>query len=348
MTMTLDQIKELALHSVKGTAPATFSVENVNEALKDALHELGGSMNQFMKNRYDIYQIYIDVADEIVPKKVMDAVSRFAEVKTVANGEKVIFKTRLGKDRARRFVTRVGLAGVYETFRLDVDYFEINTSAIGGGCSIDFTRWVDGAEDLAEMLALLNEALVDAVYGEVQRALRAAAANMPKNNVVIEANFNADAMFKLIGVVRAYGNPIIFAPPEFVGAMGADAIVPVATAGSQAVYHSDDIDSIHNTGYITIFRGTPVVQIPQSFTDRNNDTTYIDPQTAYVLPAGNEKVVKVVFEGPTQVDDFKNRDRSMEVDVYKKVGVGIITHHNWAIYVNEGIAQTMDEDYMEL
>jgi hypothetical protein len=67
-----------------------------------------------------------------------------------------------------------------------------------------------------------------------------------------------------------------------------------------------------------------------------------------VLPAGNEKVVKVVFEGPTQVDDFKNRDRSMEVDVYKKVGVGIITHHNWAIYVNEGIAQTMDEDYMEL
>ena len=78
MTMTLDQIKELALHSVKGTAPANFSVENVNEALKDALHELGGTTNQFMKNRYDIYQIYIDVADEIVPKKVIDAISRFA------------------------------------------------------------------------------------------------------------------------------------------------------------------------------------------------------------------------------------------------------------------------------
>ena len=348
MNTTLDQIKELALHSVKGTAPANYSVENVNEALKDALHELGGTTMQFMKNRYDIDQIYIDVADEILPKKVMDAVSRFAEVRTVAEGEKVIFKTKLGKDRARKFVTRVGLAGVYETFRLDVDYFEVNTTAIGGGCSIDFTRWADGAEDLAEMLALLNDALVDAIYGEVQRALRAASANMPKNNVVIEANFNSDAMFKLAGVVRAYGNPVIVAPPEFVGAMGADAIVPVATAGAQGVYHPQDIDAIHNTGYITIFRGIPVVQIPQSYTDRNNETTYIDPQTAYILPAGNEKVVKVVLEGATRVDEFKNRDRSMEVDVYKKVGVGILTHHNWGIYRNTGITQTMDEDYAAL
>ena len=55
--MTIAQMKELALHAARGTAPTTFSVENVNAALLDAMKALGGSVNQFMKNRYDIYEI---------------------------------------------------------------------------------------------------------------------------------------------------------------------------------------------------------------------------------------------------------------------------------------------------
>ena len=71
---TLSEIKELALHAARGTAPATFSSENVNAALSDALKDLASTYNQFMKNRYDIYEIFIETADEIVPNKVIDAV----------------------------------------------------------------------------------------------------------------------------------------------------------------------------------------------------------------------------------------------------------------------------------
>jgi hypothetical protein len=133
--------------------------------------------------------------------------------------------------------------------------------------------------------------------------------------------------------------------------MGADAIVPItaygtpAAAGIQGVYSSDDIDAIHRTGYINIFRGAPVVQIPQSFIDETNEKTWIDPQLAYVLPTGNEKVVKVVLEGATQINDFKNRDNSLEVYAYKKMGCAILTHYNWGIYQNTGIAQTYDQPY---
>ena len=38
-------------------APSNFSVDNVNEALADGLRELAPSINQFMKNRYDIFEI---------------------------------------------------------------------------------------------------------------------------------------------------------------------------------------------------------------------------------------------------------------------------------------------------
>lgn len=348
--MTIAEIKELAIHAAKGTAPATFSVENVNDALRDGMKDLAGSLMQFMKNRYDIYEIISAAADEYVPQNVIGVMSTFAEVQTVGEGQKVMFRTPvLGKNRAKKFLTQVGLSGVYESFRLDRDTFMVSTKAIGGAASIDFQRFLDGAENMSDLMEVITEGLTDAVFGEVQKALKAAltAAGRPAANVVSLNTFDADRMFKLCSTVKAYGggNATIFAAPEFVGAMGPDQIVPVAKAGSQGVYHPADIDAIHNTGYINIFRGTPIVQIPQSFIDNNNDKTQIDPQLAYVLPSGREKVVKIVLEGPTQIVDHDNRDNSMEIDAWKKVGVAILTHYNWGIYQNTGIPQTLDNPY---
>lgn len=344
--MTIKEMKELALCAARNEAPANYSMENVQDALVEGLRELAGSVNQFMKNRYDIYEIIIEAADEVVPKKVIDAVGVFADVQQVGQGQKALFRTRLGRTRARKFLTQVGLSGVYETFRLDHGYFELSGHAIGGACTIDFERMLDGAEDMADLVSLLVEAQTDAVYQEVQKALRAAVtkAGVPTNNRASGASFDGTEMMKLISTVRAYGSgAVIFAPPEFVAAMGADEIAPMPANGAYGVYHPQDIDAIHNTGYINLFRGTPIVQIPQSFIDETNTTTWIDPQLAYVLPTGGEKVVKVVFEGNTQMYDFVNRDQSMEIHTYKKLGTAILTYHNWGIYKNSGIPQTYAE-----
>jgi hypothetical protein len=120
--------------------------------------------------------------------------------------------------------------------------------------------------------------------------------------------------------------------------MGPDAIAP-------NTYHDDDIDAIHKTGRIKIFRGTPIVEIPQSFVDENNVQTWINPQNAYILPTGKEKVVKIVFEGNTQIWDLKNPDNSMEIHTYKKIGTAIMTYHNWGIYQNTGIANNSYDPY---
>lgn len=341
--MTIQEIKELAIHAAKGTAPAEYSSSQVDKALVDGLKGLAGSINQFMKNRYDIYEIIIAAAEEVVPNKVIDALGIFAEVKQVAQGQKAMYKrSGLGKARAKQFLTQVGLSGVYETFRLDSDIFEVGAHAIGGAVTIDFERMLDNAETMAEVMEVLTEGLVDSVYVEVQRALLAAADEttslLPEANLVTNDTFNSDDMFKLISVVRTYGgNAVIFAPPEFINEMGPDAIVPVGT-NYQGVYHPQDIDAIHNQGYINIFRGTPIVQMPQSFVDENNDKVVMNPRTAYVLPAGKERIVKVTMEGETQIHDFKNKDNSMEIHLYKKIGVGIMTYNNWGVYVNTGIS----------
>ena len=157
--MTIQELKNLARHAAHRTAPAEFSVSSVDAAVADGFKELCGSINNFMRNRYDIYDIIIENADEIVPVKVMDAMGQFAEVVQLKNGEKKLFKRGgLGRNRAKKFLTQVGLNGLYETFRLDQETFSIGMKAVGGAVSIDFQRMIDGAESLAEFMDVLAEA----------------------------------------------------------------------------------------------------------------------------------------------------------------------------------------------
>ena len=342
--MTLAELRELARHAARRTAPTEFTVASVDAALADELQKMTSSVNNFMRNKYDIYDIIIENADEIVPNKIMDAMGQFAETIVLRQGETKTFNRGLvGKNRAKKFLTQVGLSGVYETFRLDTETFTVNMKAIGGAVSIDFERMLDGAETLSEFMAVLTEAQVDGIYGEVQKALMAAADNMPTPNKVI-GSYSADSLAKIVNVVKAYGgSAAIFASPEFVAAMGPDAIVP-GTNAYQAIYSPKDIEDIANYGRVKIFRGTPIVELPQSYVDENNEQVMIHPQFAYILPAGKEKIVKILMEGQTQIYDAVNRDQSIEVNTYRKIGVGILAYNNWGIYQNEDIKVNDGED----
>ena len=342
---TIQEIKELALNAARGTAPENYSVENVNDALRDELNAMCSSINEFRRNQYDIFEIIIETADEIVPKKVIDYLGVFAEVKIVGNGQKAMFKRKLGKNRAKKFLTQVGLSGVYETFRLDTETFTVEAHAVGGAGTIDFDRMLDGSENMADIMDIITEGLTDSVFYEVQKALVAAydAAGLPAANKKNQNTFVAKDMQDLVNVVRSYGtSAVIFACPEFVAAMGPDQI---GDKSYDAVYSPKDIEDIANTGYIKMFRGTPIVQMPQSFVDETNTAVALDPQYAFVLPTGGEKVVKVVLEGPTQMWMRDNRDQSMEINAYKKMGAAILTYHNWGVYYNSRLNDTSGKPY---
>lgn len=338
--MTIAELRELARHAARRTAPTEFTVANVDAAIADEFKKMTGSINNFMRNRYDIYDIIIENADEIVPVKVMDAMGQFAEVIAIANGDQKVFKRGgLGRNRAKKFLTQVGLNGLYETFRLDHETFTIGMKSIGGAVGIDFERMMDGAESLADFMSVLAEAQEDAIYVEVQNALMAAAEStvMPGANKVAGAYSAADLQ-KLVNIVKTYGgSATIFASPEFVAAMGPDAIVP-PTANLPGVYNPRDIEDIAANGRIKMFRGTPVVELRQSYLDEKNEQVMINPQFAYVLPSGKEKIVKVLLEGATQMYDVVNPDQSIEIHTYKKVGVGILAFNNWGIYKNTAIS----------
>ena len=350
-------IKDLVVHSFYGTSPdpTKFSNKDVKATLSEEIHKLANDYNSYRRNKLDLFEIMQEAYTEILPKQVEQFIGSFAEVKTVPLNQKAVFVINTGRRRAKQFITAVALSGVYESFRLDKNTFELGGRAIGGAAYIDFERYLCGDEDIAESTNLLLEGLQEAVYGEIQRALLAAvnADNRPAKNRYIGAGFDADAMASLCAVASAYsasGSVVIYATPEFVAEMGPDAIgmpiygvqtgvtLPASAGYATPVYNPRNIEEIATYGRIRTFRGNPIVEIPQSYTDETNSVTIANPSTAYIFPVGDTKPVKVVFEGNTQLDDWQHRDRSFEIEVYQRVGVAILTNYNWCVYVNMNLA----------
>lgn len=353
--MNKNDIRDLYIHAFKGTSPdvTRFSVADVKDTLVEELRALAPNKYEYEKNKLDIFQIVQETFDEVLPSYVGNFIGQFAEIKSVGNGQRASFIVKRGRRRAKTFVTEVGLAGVYEAFRLDVDTFEVSAKAYGGAAYVDFERMLDGSENLTEPLQLLLEGLEEAIYRELLKALIAATTNsdMPAANKVTTNTFDPEAMQRLCTIAKNYGggSAVIFASPEFVQSMGPDAIgMPVYGLGANSaapttpaqagyatpVYNPNDIASIAATGYITMFRGTPIVQLPQAFTDEENNEYQTPTDTAFIFPAGNQKIIKVVFEGQTDVRDWQHRDRQMEIEIYKKFGVAILTTNDWCVYKN--------------
>lgn len=341
--MFTKELVDLAKLVIRKAPPANYSLEDAKTALNKELKEILGSPVKFDQNKYALYELMQQQYDAILPRNVITTLGQFANIQSVPQGNRMTYKRKIGKNRAKAFITQVGLSGLYESFRLDSKTFTVTAKAVGGAARLDWERFLDGHESLDDYFEVVLTGLEEAIYVEVQTALRAAIDSMPAANKVIANNFDPVAMKKLVSTVRAYSNNVvIFAPPEFVAEMDPTLIT---TGAAYPNVHTDDLTDLRNTGYIGKFFGAPVVILPQTFIDENNTTKVIDTQTAYVFPAGDEKVVQIVLEGDTQIMDIRNPDFSVEIQAYKKFGVAILNYNNWAAYRNEGIPQEADLSY---
>ena len=327
------------------SAPVSYSFEGknltyeaMNETLRKELNELAGTYSLFRENKNLIYSMIEETLDEILPKKIMQRYDQYAEVKTFAQGDKPVFRRPLNntRQRAKQFITRVGLAGIYEVFKLgpsESESFEVRTSAIGGAAQIGFEEFLDGRVDFAEVTKIVMEGMDELIAKEVAAALKASVNQLPPANRVACAGFDEAAMDRLIMIAAAYGTPTIYCTYEFAVRM-----IP-----QEAWRYTEAMKTeLWNTGRLAQYKGTKVVILEQSFDDETNTRKVIDPGYAWVIPTGADgKPVKIAFEGGTIVDDYVGYDRSREIQVYKKVGVVCMLANNICAYVDTSLLGKM-------
>jgi hypothetical protein len=322
----------------------SFSYETLNETLRREFAELAGSYAAYRENKNYIFSIMEEIISDVVPKKVAIAYEQFAETKVFKQGDKPLFRRKLGnsRTRAKQFITRVGLAGVYEVFKLSAmeESFEVQTSAIGGAAQIGFEEFLDGRVDFAELTNLVMESMDELIYREIGEALKASVNQLPQANRVAVNGFDEAAFDRLLTIAAAYGEPTIYCTYEFAVRM-----IP-----QEAWRYTEAMKAeLWRTGRLADYKGKKVVILPQGFEDETNTTKVIDPGYAWIIPTGADtKPVKVAFEGGTLVREVdSNADWSKEFHVYQKVGVVAMLANNICTYVDTELAGQMKTWYLQ-
>ena len=343
--MALDRTNLIAL--AKATAKASlnpsanFSYEGknltfeaLNETFRKEMNELASNFREYRRNRDLIFELIEVGVDEILPARVMQNYGQFAEVKTYAQGDKPIFSTRISaasKIRAKNnFITRVGLAGRYEVFKLDGLTYEVPTSAWGGAAQIGFEEFLDGRIQMSDVYDLVLEGMDEAVYREIAKGLDAAVAKVPAKNKTTQTGFVEAQMDRLIQTADVYGKSTIYCTFEFAATM----IPDDRWASNEMKQERWDV------GYYASYKGHNVIILPQSFTDIDNAVKVMDPSKAYIIPTGSDKPVKVAFEGETAVREVESQeDWSREIQTYRKFGVGVVlVNPGICVYTNGSLS----------
>ena len=333
--MKYEDLRDLTLALVKADKknPVAYSFGDQNYSysqLQDTLHkelnELAGDFNAYRRNAVMIFQLLEEAIDEVLPKMVLDRYQDFAEVKTFKQGSKAIFKQKLGRQRAKKnFVTKVGLAGIYEVFKLDSTTIEVPMTAIGGAAQVGFEEFLDGHVDFTEMFNIILEGMDEYIYAEIGKALKAMVANFGVYNKYSTNGFNEAKFDQLIATAEAYGPTTIYCTFEFAATM-----VP-----SEGWASNEIKNELWRNGYIANYKGRTVVVLPQSVSEDNSEKI-IDPSWAYIFPTGT-KPIKLAFEGQTVIEEFKNADRSRDIHAYKKFGIATFATNAMVAYQNTAL-----------
>ena len=320
-------------------APTAFSYGDKNyqygemqETLRNEFKELAGTYSLYRENKNTIFSLLEQTIDDVLPQRVLEQYSQFADIKTFNQGDKPIFTQKIttaSRRRAKQFIGKVGLAGLYEVFKLDGQSYEVTTNAIGGAAQIGFEEWLDGRVDFADVLDVVMEGLDECIYIEIEKQLHGAISNIQPANFATDNAFVEAKMDKLISIADSYGKSAIYCTYEFAATM-------VPSTG----WVSDEMrNQKWNNGYLANYKGHQVIVLPQSYEDETNAIKVINPAYAYIIPVGAEKPVKIAFEGQTIVDEFTNYDRSREVQIYKKVGVRAIFSNAICVYENKSLTR---------
>lgn len=310
-----------------------FGYEDMHETLRSEFQALAPDYRTYVENQNTIFRLLEETFDDVLPERVMQQYSQFAEIKTFAQGDKPIFLQRIttaSRRRAKQFIGKVGLNGMYEAFRLDGRAYEVTTNAIGGAARIGFEEFLDGRVNMADVLDIVLEGLDECIYVEIEKQLIGAAKNVQEANKHSDSKFNESQMDGLLAIADSYGKSTIYCTFEFAATM-------IPSEG----WVSDEMrNQKWNNGYLGNYKGHTVIVLPQSFEDETNTTKVIDPSYAFIIPTGAEKPVKIAFEGGTIAKSFTGYDNSEEIHIYKKVGVRAIFSNAICVYQNTSLKRT--------
>jgi hypothetical protein len=329
--MNKTELKQLLKGALSQDASVNFA--DREEAAVKALCEYYGldpkaDYREIKRNpRY--FSVIEEVIDEILPERLTNIMGQFADIKTFGRDEEVIYKVeKIGKKRALMGIVPGARAGRYKAHRLDGYNLSISTSTITAGVFVNLEEILLGKASLADLMNNILDGVEYYVYKEIVKAMRTLKTLAPKANVASAAGVSTAAVDGLVRVISAYGKPTIFCfqsmAAKFNNLTGLNSATPNISV--------KDIDEIRDRGLVSIYKGTPIVVIPNYLEDEiDNSAWTFSEADAFIVPAAAKPVV-VAFQGEGYLKESEHTLGGAEMNYHRMMGTAVIFCNNCAVY----------------
>ena len=331
MNKELKQVLVAALNGV--AASANFSAEETDKAAVNALlKEIGideNSTGREIRAKEDLaFALIEEAVDEILPKKLEGVWQEFAEVRQFARDAEVLFNIeKIGKNRAKLTISKGARGGIYRAAKLDRKYFSVDTTIQTVAVSVTLEEIILGTLSLAELYSNILEGFEEIVYKEVFNALASAKPVAGYDRIghdsptTVKASLGS-AIDKVMPYVKQYGIPTIFGSYQ--------ALANLSNPASEWHPEMNDSAERRQYGFVQLYKGAKVVELPNYLVDNKNEKWFYDPKFVFVLPSG-VKPVKVALKGDLTLIRNNTAVGSEKWEAHKLIGVGVAMANNFAV-----------------
>ena len=321
----LTDLQKLSLDICRGKVEK-YSVEDGSQVIRQAiLDACGGTfdMYRFQQNKYEVYRILSETITIALAEMVVDKYKDFVEVKDVALGDTVEFYVTNNE------LFKVGMVadGTNQLRRQRIVGSKLAMTGFPLGVKI-YTEWLDfvlGKTDWAEFIQRITKSL-DYKIAEIIVKQIETAYNGLDAKFVESGTYDPQLLLNLCQLVQAKTGVV----PAIYGTKKSLAFV----RPEMNYIAVEDKSDIRNMGYVGMWNGVQVIEIPQTLTE--NDEFALADDMLLVLPAGDTKMIKMGFEGDAYVQEVSSPETRMDMQleylVTRKVQIGTVKGSYYGVY----------------
>lgn len=334
--MNIEQIKLLVKGALSKDASVNFE-DGQNAAVKALLEFYGlnenSSYREVKRATKGDFSIIEEVIDELLPAELENIMGQWAEIKSFARDEEVKFNIpNLGKKRALLSIVPGARGGLYKARRLDGKSMTMSTKVYTAAVYVTLEDILLNRVTLGELMDNILKGITYQVYVEVVNALRTIYTLAPAANKHSAAGLVSSAFDNIVRVVSAYGTPTIVCFESFANKFSN------AEGTTNPNVAAADLDDIRNYGRVQIYKGRPIVVVPNFITNENTNATWAFSEAdCFILPAGY-KPVRVGMQGEGYIAPVQIPSGGEEEHYHKIMGVGLMLVNNCGVYHDTEIA----------
>lgn len=307
-----------------------YSKEDANEAFRKALLDICGTeqidYKSFRKHQMEVFEIVEETLDELIPQILDNQFDRFVESRNVNWGdEKEFIIPNVGK----LFKVAIVSNGNGNLRRQEIDKggkLSVPTKMRGVKIYAPFYSFLAGRIDWAKMVNLIAESYTANLRKEIFECFDAGFSELG-NTYGKTGSFDYEKLVELASHIDAeYGIGV-----TVFGTKSALAKV-TSSAGKQLSDRAKD--ELLKGGYLGSLDGMDLVELKQ-YHIPNTDKFALDNKMLIVVPNGQEKIIKLIWEGETLISETQvgvNADGSKEYLVEKSYGMAVVPTMKYGMY----------------